>query len=132
MDRILKNNQFTNQFELEKWINSNKFELERHGIDTQALTARYAADRGLEGAQAGANGMASAAQANAGASMYGDDMRYRLGLMGYDVDREKNIMGNQLGYAQLGPEYLRILYGASPDNFVNGGQQPPGNVVVRP
>jgi hypothetical protein len=121
LDRILKDNQFANQFELEKWVNSNKFALEQAGINSNELMARYAADRGVDQARIGA-----------GASMYGDDIRRQLGMIGYDVERENNIMDYQLGLQQLTPEMLRLIFGASADNFVTGNPLPPGNTLVRP
>lgn len=83
----------------------------------------------------------SVASIGAGASMYGDDLRYRLGLSQQDLDRYMGLAGldvtregNYLNYNNDNLRtilaYLQALSGGQNPGSVLGGQPPSGDVIV--
>jgi hypothetical protein len=128
LDRALQSTKNMNDFELQKWAEANKVMLGKMGIDAQ----RYATDKGYQAAVVSASAQQAAANASANASMYGDDIRYKLGLVGYDVDRENNLLKNQQFYSGLGLDWAKLMASVSPDSFINGTNTTPGTVYIKP
>jgi hypothetical protein len=89
--------------------------LQRYLGDLDAGTRRYMADAGLEGARLSATAQMAAASAAAGAQMYDADLRYKLGLAGYDVQREGNWYAYNAAIFGTMPDFLRALYLYSPN-----------------
>ena len=121
LNRALQWATYANDFERNNWVDQNKFDLERAGIDTE----RYKADLQYRGQVESAN-------ASANASRYGDDRRYQLGLVGADVDRERNLLNNGLQWSQLGIDWAKFLYSVSPDAFLAKLTPFGGNTYVNP
>lgn len=123
--------------ELQERLAKLSSEDQRYGIDTQVKIAQIqakaqqiAAEAQAAASAAGANAAQAAAEANAAAARYESDMRYKLGIAGLDVDREKNFFNFTNSQQGLVLDYLRTMYGISPDAFLNGSPWPGGNIIV--
>ncbi|MGN6187066.1 MAG: hypothetical protein ACTHQM_25805 [Thermoanaerobaculia bacterium] len=123
--------------ELQERLAKLSSEDQRYGIDTQVKIAQIqakaqeiAAQAQAAASAAGASAAQAAAEANAAAARYESDMRYKLGIAGLDVDREKNFFSFTNAQQGLVLEYLRTMYGISPDAFLNGSPWPGGNIIV--
>lgn len=156
-DRLLDKYKFDNTQQLQQWIETNKNELEKYGIDQNVLLGRYNADAGVKAAGIGASASSSAARYGADASKYnslldylsstyGTDAnynlgmgnlglgffnagnQYNLGLYGADIDRENNMMNYLSRIYGLGPDFLRLLAGSDPSQLIPG--MSPGNTVT--
>lgn len=127
LDRALKSNLSLNQFELDKWINANKFALEQKGIDVE----RYKADQAYRAALAQANAMGSAAQYGADAAKYNADLDYRLGTQRLGYDNIFNQRQYDLGVLGINRDiyqgdqgdrfrWANLLWNMSPDARLSG------------
>lgn len=121
-DRLLDQYKFDNTLQLQQWIETNKNELERYGIDQNVLLGRYNADAGVKSAGIGASASANAARYGADASRYNAELDYRQGMAGiganyglgqdrlgydyYNANQNYDLGKNQIGY-----------------NYWNSGQQ---------
>lgn len=113
-------------------------ELQKYGIDKNDLLDRYkaelglkgqmySADRGVDAAALHAAASSAAAGAQAAAARYDADVRRELGILGYDVERENNVMRYILGIASLGPEWAKWISSSDPAGLFPNGF---GNVVT--
>lgn len=93
----------------------------------QKYMAEIGAEAQIAGASAGASGAMYAADRNLEASKYSDDIRKLLGLTGFDVERENNWWQNQNNMQQTILDYLRMIYGSSPDVILGGNPIPGGD-----
>jgi hypothetical protein len=129
--------------DLERYLGDKKLELERYGIDANDLLERYkadtaarvgmySADRGVEAASLQASAAGAAASANAAAAQYDAQVRRELGLIGFDIERENNIMRFILGLGSLGGDYMDNIIGTSPDWWLNNNPWPGGDTYVKP
>lgn len=81
---------------------------------------KYGADRGVDAAEASARGQMAAASAAAAAQRYSADINYRLGIVGADVDRERNWYQYQAAIFGTMPDWLRAMYQFSPNAQLGG------------
>lgn len=156
-DRLLDKYKFDNAQQLQSWIEQNRQELERYGIDQNVLLGRYNADKQIQAAGIGARASTAAARYGADASRYNSLLdylssqystdanydlgmgnlglgfynagnQYNLGLYGADIDRENNMMNYLSRIYGMSPDMLRLLMQGDPSQLIPG--MSPGNTVT--
>lgn len=117
--------------DLERYLGDRKLELERYGIDTnkwleqykadvQREVGFYSADASVKAASLHASAAQAAAGASAAAAQYDAQVRRELGILGFDIERENNIMDFIIGMGGINNDFLGWIASQSPDKWLQG------------
>ena len=123
--------QQANESNLDRLLGIFNTQAGMRGQDLSLEGSKYGSDAGVTAARYGADASAAAAGAAAGASRYGDDLRYQLGVLNADITREDNLTRFLAQMFGIGNSAAGNLLNGSPESFLGGQTIPPGTVIVK-